>query len=46
MPIEPLMSKVDKPSFQKSRTRRRIRKGLKGAPDPEEYQQKKQALHD
>ncbi len=25
---------------------RRIRKGLKGAPDPEEYQQKKQALHD
>ena len=25
---------------------RRIRKGLKGAPDPEEYQQKKHALHD
>jgi transposase len=25
---------------------RRIRKGLKGEPDPEEYQQKKQALHD
>jgi transposase len=25
---------------------RRIRKGLKGAPDPEEYQQKKEALHD
>ncbi|MGE3538399.1 MAG: IS630 family transposase [Candidatus Tectimicrobiota bacterium] len=24
---------------------RRIRKGLKGEPDPEEYQQKKQALH-
>jgi hypothetical protein len=24
---------------------RRIRKGLKGRPDPEEYQQKKQALH-
>ena len=25
---------------------RRVRKGLKGEPDPEEYQQKKQALHD
>ena len=25
---------------------RRIRQGLKGEPDPEEYQQKKQALHD
>ncbi len=25
---------------------RRIRKGLKGEPDPEEYQQKKQVLHD
>jgi transposase len=25
---------------------RRVRKGLKGKPDPEEYQQKKQALHD
>ena len=25
---------------------RRVRKGLKGAPDPEEYQQKNQALHD
>ena len=25
---------------------RRMRKGLKGVPDPEEYQQKKQALHD
>jgi len=25
---------------------RRIRKGLKGEPDPEEYRQKKQALHD
>ena len=25
---------------------RRVRKGLKGDPDPEEYQQKKQALHD
>ena len=25
---------------------RRGRKGLKGAPDAEEYQQKKQALHD
>jgi transposase len=25
---------------------RRVRKGLKGIPDPEEYQQKKQALHD
>ncbi len=25
---------------------RRVRKGLKGEPDPEEYQQKKPALHD
>ena len=25
---------------------RRVRKGLKGEPDPEEYQQKQQALHD
>ena len=25
---------------------RRIRKGPKGEPDPEEYQQKKQVLHD
>src|SRR5262245_41441141 len=25
---------------------RRVRKGLKGEPEPEEYQQKKQALHD